>query len=1507
MNHQDSFPIETASDVDQSAQLEGNYVFPASFGQERLWFLRELDVGGMASYHIPFALRIDGPLQLPALQHAINQIVARHESLRTSFAFVDGELRQVISPSATVALPVVDVSDRPEPAQTARIRQLSLDIAQRPFDFEHGPLLRTLLLRLAETRHLLIVVMHHIVSDGWSVDIFLRELAALYAAAVTGRAAALAEPPIQYADFAAWQRDWLHGDVLERLLAYWRDHLRDAPTTLDLPADRPRPELPTYRGATYAFTLSAPLSQALGSLSRQAGATLYMTLLAAFEVLLWRYTGQDQFLIGTPVAGRDRQELEGLIGFFTNTLVLRADLSDDPSFQTLLARVQQDCLGAYAHQDLPFEKLVEELHHARDIRRNPLFQILFALQSTPPQTLTAHDLTLTPLAIDNQTAKFDLSLDMVAADHGLQGTLTYSSDLFDAATIERLAGHFQTLLEAIVADPARPVSTLPLLSAAERQQLLVEWNATELPYPATSIHRLIEEQARRTPDAIAVVCQGEELSYRELNRRANQLAHHLRSLGVGAGPDESRVGICLPRSLELIVGLLGVLKAGGAYVPLDPGYPRERLALMIAEADIAVLLTQQRLAAGLEHQAQVLLLDRQWPGINGYPAADPSVEVLPEQPAYVIYTSGSTGTPKGVVVTHGNVVNFFSAMDQRIAQEGPKVWLALTSISFDISVLELFWTLARGFKVVLQADQAQPMIVPGARNTAAQKTIDFSLFYFANDERSSGQNKYRLLMEGAKFADQHGFAAVWTPERHFHAFGGLYPNPVVTSAALASATERIQIRAGSVVLPLHNPIRIAEEWAVVDNLSHGRVGLSFASGWNANDFVFAPDQYADRKAVMLREIETVRRLWRGESLPFRGGGGNEILVQTLPRPIQPELPVWLTSAGNAETFQAAGEIGANVLTHLLGQTIEELSEKIALYRQAWRAAGHAGEGHVTLMLHTFVSDDLATVREIVRQPFCDYLMSSIDLMRSMAQSIGQDIDAQDFSAEDMQQLVALAFERYFETSGLFGTPESCARMIERLKQIGVDEVACLIDFGIDTDAVLASLDHLNVLRERTSGGSHDDAAISEQIERYQVSHLQCTPSLAQLLAANDEALRAMQSLKVIMIGGEAFPSSVAERLRAALPATIVNMYGPTETTIWSATHTVEQIERTIPIGRPVANTQLYILDRRFQPVPQGVAGELFIGGAGVARGYLGRPELTAERFVPDPFAQRAPDVPGARLYRTGDLARYRADGRIEFLGRTDRQVKIRGHRIEPGEIEALLRQHPAVREAVVVARHEASGDHRLVAYVTEEEQRSQWPVERTKGQAGEDQVARLGSQELRSFLRSRLPEYMLPSAFVVLDALPLLPNGKLDRKALPAPEILRGGIAQAYVEPRNELEAEVAAIWARLLGLERVGVHDNFFDLGGHSLLFVRLVEDIRATFRVELPFRELFLTPTVEHVAMHIALSRKHAPRAIDEDLDLRALVEGISDEEVELLLSDPLIAMQLVESQAQSEDHSG
>lgn len=1041
--------------------------------------------------------------------------------------------------------------------------------------------------------------------------------------------------------------------------------------------------------------------------------------------------------------------------------------------------------------------------------------------------------TALPIAIAlSDTALLGTALTLALSED--KAAFYYDTRRLAEQDVAKLVAQYTALLANIAAAPDAPCGEVELLSSDEKRKLLQEWNQTQVAYDNTQcIHHLFEEQVVARPNATAAVFENDAVSYAELNHLANKLANLLIEKGVQ--PDEL-VGVNVERSIDLLVATLGVMKAGAAYVPLDPAFPSDRISYMVNDAKMRLIITQTAIKQNLpESNAEVICVDA-LENDSAQPLDNPNPAVNSSHLSYVIYTSGSTGNPKGVMVEHRNVVNFFLGMDERIEHSPPGTWLAVTSLSFDISVLELFWTLTRGFKVVVYKEDR------GAEKTLAaqklqRKSMQFGLFMWGNDD-APGSSKYKLMIEGSKYFDENDFDAVWTPERHFSAFGGPYPNPAVTSAAIAAITKKIKIRSGSIVSPLHHPVRIAEDWAVVDNLSDGRVGLSFAAGWQPNDFIIKPENHKNNKNIMLEQIETVKKLWRGEKVAFENPMGNMVDIETLPRPVQKELPVWLTTAGNPESYRQAGAKGVNVLTHLLGQSVEEVAEKIRIYREARKEAGlDPAEGQVTLMLHTFVGESDEAVRELVREPMKDYLRSAMKLVLDFAWSFPafkrpggadsspDDIDLKSLTTEESETILDFAFDRYYETSGLFGTTATCAKMIDRCKAAGVDEIACLLDFGVETEKVMAGLPLLKEVRDAANQHVMDIDAVADfslpaQLEHHNVTHFQCTPSMARMLCFDNEARTQLAKLKHMMVGGEAFPNSLANDLKSILTGRLTNMYGPTETTIWSTTQDVDNAD-LIPIGRPIANTDIFILDPNRQPVPTGVPGDLFIGGDGVVRGYLDRSELTAERFIENPFDS------SKRIYWTGDLAKYRDDGIIDFLGRVDHQVKIRGYRIELGEIEALLGKHESVRDCVLLLREDTPGDQRLVAYVV--------PVSQTPDSA-----------DLKQHLRKQLPEYMVPNDVVVLDAMPLTPNGKLDRKQLPSPQGLSQTATADYVAPEDDLQKTIATVWQESLQIDKIGVNDNFFDLGGHSLLIVRVHQQLKQRVEKPISLTDLYRFPTI-------------------------------------------------------------
>lgn len=1023
---------------------------PLSPAQERLWFLEQLSPGNTA-YHVHAALRLSGALDVQALRRALAEIVRRHEALRTTFPVENGEPVQAVRPPSS-SLPVTDVSARPGAEQLAEVSRLAAAEARRPFDLGRGPLLRSMLVRCAPRDHVLVLTAHHIVADGWSMTVFLHELSTLYAAFRDHRSSPLGALPVQYPDFARWQRQRLEGEDLSDQLAYWRRELAGAPAELPLPADHAPARTPDQNAAAVPVALPAELTERLRVLARAEGATLFMVLLTAFQVLLARWADQREVLVGTPVAGRSHAELEGLIGCFVNTLVLRADLAGDPSFRDLLRQVRQRCLNAYANQDLPFNRLVEELHPDRRPDRTPLVQATFALHQPPSHGTELPGLATTLLPAGTGAAPFELSLALTESTEVLTGDLTYRTRRFERATIDRLATRFQLLLRGITADPGGRVSELPFLTEAEQRQL-VRWNRTQASALAPPrIDELFSAQARRTPRAIALACGRRQLTYAELDERSSRLSDRLGELGVGP---EKLAAVFLRRSPDMVVAQLAAMKAGAAYVPLDPGYPAQRLELMLEDCQAPVLLTEPDLAGTLPgYRGQVITVAGGEAATGRQAPGSPRVMRYPGNLAYVIFTSGSTGRPKGVMVEHRNLVNLV-AWHRQAYQPGPGDRMAqLAGLSFDASVWETW-----------------PALLSGA-----------ALHLAPEDVRS----------------DPDGLLAWLKTEAITAAF---VPTPM---------------------------------WELMATLS-----------------------------------------W---------GPG--------PRP------------------------------------------------------------------------------------------------------------------------------------------------------------------------------------------------------------------------------------RLILTGGD----RLHEAPPPGLPA-LVNHYGPTEGTVVATSAEITPAQAgPPPIGGPIGNTSSYVLGRDGEQLPVGSAGELYIGGAGLARGYWRRPGLTAERFVPSPFG------PGERLYRTGDLVRWRPDGHLEFIGRLDDQLKIRGQRVEPGEIEAVLAQHPAVTQAAVVARANPSGDLSLVAHLA----------------AGDAQPS---AEDLRRFARERLPRHMVPSGFAVLDALPYTPAGKVDRSVLarmPVP-----AVASAPLEPpRTDTEATLARLWSEILGLGQVGIHQSFFDLGGHSLLATQTLSRINETFRTDLPLRVIFDSPTIAGLA---------------------------------------------------------
>ena len=1409
-----------------------DFTAPLSYAQQRLWLIDQIEQGS-AEYHLSWAMAFDGHFDQQVAEQALSEIIRRHESLRTVFLPCDGEqqVRQQILNDFDFCLYSEDLSKLETNQQSEAINRLIKRDSQQAFDLRHDLMLRAGVYWTTANQGQLLFTVHHIACDGWSIGILVKEFSALYQAFSLGQPSPLSPLALQYLDFAQWQRLWLADTVLDSQLGYWKQQLKGVPSLHNLPLDHERPATKSHVGELVGGRLDAGLNEQLQQLARAHHVTPFMLLHAAIGLVLSLHSNSNDMVIGTAVANRMAPGLEPLIGFFVNTLVLRTDTSDRP-FTAYLEHVKAVNLAAQANQDVPFEYLVDHCGVPRSSQYTPLFQILFSMNTNEAGQLNLPGLSLSAAPGLAAAAKFDLQISAEPDDDGLAINWLFDCALFSRETVERFHHHLQRLLSTIVATPNVSIGQLAVLSVKETHHLVSELNDTRTGYHRDLLmHQQFEAQAHHHPEHIALVFAEQSLSYRDLNSAANRLGHYLHQQGVGA---DTLVALCVERSPIMVIAMLAILKAGGAYVPLDPGYPLARLESMLNDSGAKWLLSESAVLECLNPDDTVNVVNLEQTGLWSA-CADSDLEAVQTTAsdlAYVIYTSGSTGVPKGVMIEHRSVLNFFAGLDQALgAPQQQAVWAAVTSLSFDICIVELLWTLSHGCKVVLQPARPQPV--------GATTAMDFSLFYFAAEGDSGHNNPYELLLEGAKFADGHEFAGVWVPERHFSNFGDQFPNPSVAAAAVAATTRQVTIRSGSVVLPLHDPIRVAEEWSMVDNLSNGRVALSFAPGWHPNDFVFAPDNYAERQQIMRDGIDTIQKLWQGGSLNRNNGLGKAIDIHLHPKPVQNQLPIWITASGNPETFRYAGSIGANLLTHMLGQDQKALQEKISVYRSALVAAGFtATHGKVALMLHTFVGDNLDTIEQTVEEPFKNYLRESINLIKPLADEAGLDLD------KDRDAIIDMAFARYYHSSGLFGTPESCLARVQALQAIGVDEIACLIDFGIDNQTTLTHLPGIYQLQQTSRQLAAQQRlmatrlAQSQSLEtlmtQHQVTHLQTTPSYLQELVLAPSAQPLLGSLQQLLVGGEPLPPVLAQTLASRVTGKVFNMYGPTETTIWSSVATVTGGEVTI--GRPIANTRFYVVGDNQQLLPKGVIGELYIGGDGLSRGYLQHPNLTAEQFLSLPFAPE-------RLYKTGDLVRWLPDGRLQFVGRNNSQVKYRGFRIELAEIEHQLADDHNVTAAVVLVREETPGEQRLVGYIV--------------AAAAEADL----SERLKQQLKLKLPEHMIPAVIITLAALPLTDNGKVDRQALPLPD--RQSLAGIYMPPRGDSEQQMQQIWAELLQLEckDLSVTASFFELGGHSLLAVRLVARIRLQLGLDLAVKDIFTAPSVRELSALVDQSTAQLP----------------------------------------------
>jgi natural product biosynthesis luciferase-like monooxygenase protein/amino acid adenylation domain-containing protein len=1368
--------------------------YTLSSSQKRLYFLHQFNPLSLA-YNMPKMLELHGAIDKIKLTATFNKLIDRHESLRTFFEVAEESPVQKIAPTIDFEITQIPLNGTP-------VNELISSFI-RPFDLSKAPLLSVGLIELSAEHHILMIDMHHIITDGVSENVLIADFMALY------NNEELPALHLQYADYAAWEQSEAQQKLLLEQKFFWLNQFSQTTPALNLPTDFTRPSIQQYKGSVLSFELNAKETEALKLVASKTGTTVFMVLLGIYYTLLSKLSNQNDIVIGTPVAGRKHPDLERIIGVFINMLPLRISAGEEITFSSFLSQIKKLVLASFDNQDYPYETLIDELKLARDTSHNPLFDVMFAFQNFEETKLALNDVVLKPYEREHTVSKLDISLEAVEAGDKIIFNIEYATALFKKETIKAFIGFFKQIATTVSRQSEICISEIDLLSEKDKKQLLIEFNDTHLSYDKDgTIVSLFEKQVLQSPNKTAIVYEGKKLSYKELNAQANKLAHFLREKYTIQPNDV--IAIIAERSEHMLIGLLGILKSGAAYLPVDPAYPKERIDYVLKDSKAQVLLAGDELKQKIDFSGEIVYLKE----IKEKKTKNPVHAPVATDLCYLIYTSGSTGKPKGVMIAHRNVVNFMSAMSDQLPITEDDCMLAVTSTSFDISVLELFWSLCSGLEVVIHPSDIS---LNGLDRyvTGEDQSMDFSLFFFSSYNNSE-KNKYNLLLESVKYADEAGFNATWVPERHFHEFGGLYPNPSVISSALAMITKNMALRSGSIVSPLHDPLRIAEEWSVVDNLSGGRVGLSFASGWNPDDFALSKDAYKDRQTIMYEQINTIRSLWKGETIKRENGVGREVTLRIYPVPIQKELPIWITSSGNEETFKSAGTIGANLLTHLLGQEIPDLERKIKLYKESRVKHGFdADSGKVAVMLHTFIGEDIKEVERLVEQPFTDYLKSSLGLNKLLMEEVG--LGAEDMLEDRMKGILKNAFLRYYKTSSLIGTKSKCSEMVLKLKEIGVNEIACLIDFGIEERYVMQGLGQLKELKELFE--------IKNDKVHKPITMMQSTPSFIKLAQEGEGSKKFLKSLQTLLLGGEAVPLSLVHKLQNEISASVFNMYGPTETTVWSCMHRFEKNADKIHVGKPIANTQAYVLDKSLKLVPVGVSGTLYIGGDGLSAGYWERTTLTNEKFIDNPFD------PAGKIYNTGDKARWNADGNLELMGREDAQVKIRGYRIELGEIESLLGSHEHIQQAVVVCNKKEDDNHLIAYYVSGQQ---------------------IDPVDVRNYLSSHLPLYMLPSYLIPLEKMPLTPNGKVDRKNLPDPEKI---IADDYVAPSNKTEEILQEIWAEVLKMDkaRIGVTHNFFEIGGHSLSASVMINKINKYYQVEVPLNEIFNKLTIESLADYL------------------------------------------------------
>jgi amino acid adenylation domain-containing protein len=1462
---------------------------PLSLAQQRLWFLAQLEPD-CSAYHMSAAFHLKGLLKVAALEQSLNEIVRRHEVLRTSFPSREGEPSQVICTEIAFNLLLVDLRELPETEREAEVQRQAVEAAQQPFVLATGPLFRFKLLHLSEEEYVLLLTLHHIVSDGWSFNVFLQELAALYEAFSAGKPSPLPELPIQYADFALWQRKWLQGDVLEAQLTYWKQQLANLPT-LQLPTDRPRPPVQTYHGANLLLKFPKNLTEALKTLSYQEGVTLFMTLLAAFKTLLSRYTGQDDFAVGTPIASRNYSSIEGLIGFFVNMLVMRTEFSDNPSFRELLAQVRETCLEAYAHKDLPFEKLVEELQPERNMNRNPLFQVVFALQNFPMQTLDLPELTLNSFEFDSRTVRFDLELYLWDESEEITGFFAYNTDLFDAPTITRLTRHFQTLLEGIVADPDQPISDLPLLTAAERHQLLVEWNSTQADYPKEAcIHQLFETQVEQTPDAVAVVFENQQLTYRELNCKANQLANYLQNLGV---KPEVLVGICLERSPEMIVGLLAILKAGGAYVPLDPDYPAERLAFMLEDTQVPVLLTQQSLVEKLPaNDAQSLCLDTEWPTPSRQSEENPTCCTTADNLAYVTYTSGSTGKPKGVCAIHRGVVRLVKGIDYaNLSSE--ETFLQLAPISFDASTFEIWGSLLNGARLALFPSHPLSLKELGQAIRRYQVTtlwLTAGLFHLIVDERIEELKPLCQLLAGGDVLSVPHVQKFLREGGECQLINGYGPteNTTFTLCYRIRGAEQLDNS-----VPIGHPIANTQVYLLDSHLQPVPLGVrgelyvggdGLARGYfNRPDLTadkFIPNPFSNEPGSRLYKTGDLARYLPDGNIEFLGRLDNQVKIRgfrielgEIETVLSQHPAVRETVVIDREAVPGDKRLVAYVVPNLKGERLqaqvkrwqaEHLSNWSILYEQTYNQVPPHQDLNFNIIgwnssytglpipeeeMHEWVNYTVARI--LSQQPNRVLEIGcGTGLLLSRIAPHCKEYWGTDFSQE------ALRFLRLLK------------RSVKGLEHVTLSQRTADDFEGIEPEAF--------------------DAVILNSVVQY-------FPNIDYLLRVLDSAV------KVVKPGGFVFVGDIRN-----LP--LLEAYH-TSVQLYQAPDSLSQEQLQQRVQRALEQEEELVIEPAFFTALKQHLTNINHVQVSLKQGRFHN-ELTRFRYdvmlyigtkislceeipwldwqvqnltLPEVYqilVEEKPEiialrrVPNARVHlEIKALELLKKNSEAETVAQMKETLsKLQKNGVDPEVFWTLSHELPYSVEIswsecskdgsynVVFSRHSDTVKETpeiAIVFPKETVRLKPW-----SSYANNPLLKTLTQEivsELRQYLQEKLPDYMVPSAFMLLDSLPLTSNGKVDRRYLPAPERPQSEVVQldlfssppfTFVAPQNSLELQLTKIWEKVFGIQPIGIRDNFFDLGGHSLLAVRLFAEIEKAFQTNLPLAAFFQAPTVEELA---------------------------------------------------------